>query len=62
MMKYGATCFSKKQCVKIQARYYLPTFFLSKMGIKRTMATAVHHGPTSLGGMNAVHLEKVEHT
>jgi hypothetical protein len=60
----GATCFSKKQCDTLQARY-LPTF-LSKMGINnRTTATAVRHGPTSLGGMNVIHLETeqaVEHT
>jgi hypothetical protein len=57
-LKYclGATCFTKKQCDKLQARY-LPTF-LSKMGINRTTATAVRHGPTSLGGMvNVTHLE-----
>jgi hypothetical protein len=55
-LKYpiGATCFTKKLCANIQARY-LPTF-LSKMGIKRTTATAVRHGPTSLGGMNVIHL------
>jgi hypothetical protein len=35
----GATCFTHKQCNKLQARY-LPTF-LSKMGINRTTATAV---------------------
>ena len=41
MMQYplGATCFTKKQCNKIQARY-LPTF-LSKMGINRTTNTTV---------------------
>jgi hypothetical protein len=49
----------------LQARY-LPTF-LSKMGmINRTTATAVQHGPTSLGGsLNGIHLETeqaVEHT
>jgi hypothetical protein len=65
-LKYclGATCFSKKQCDTLQARY-LPTF-LSKMGINRTTATAVpRHGPTSLGGMSVIHLETeqaVEHT
>jgi hypothetical protein len=35
------------------------------MGINRTTATAVRHGPTSLGGMNVIHLETeqaVEHT
>jgi hypothetical protein len=54
---------SRKQCNKIQARY-LPTF-LSKMGINRTTATAVRHGPISLGGMNLIHLkteQAVEHT
>jgi hypothetical protein len=42
----------------------LPTF-LSKIGINRTTATEVRHGPTSLGGMNVIHLETeqaVEHT
>jgi hypothetical protein len=59
----GATSFTKKLCAKIQAQY-LPTF-LSKMGINRTTATAVRHGPASLGGMNFIHLETeeaVEHT
>jgi hypothetical protein len=56
-LKYclGATCFTKKQCDKLQARF-LPTF-LSKMGINRTTATAVRRGPTSLGGMQVTHLE-----
>jgi len=41
MIKYplGATCFTKKQCSKIQGRY-LPVF-LSKMGINQMTATAV---------------------
>jgi hypothetical protein len=41
MIQYplGATCFTKKQCSQIQAKY-LPTF-LSKMGINRMTATAV---------------------
>ena len=59
----GATCFTKKQCDKIQARY-LPTF-MSKMGINRTTVTAVRHGPLSLGGMDLFNLETeqaVEHT
>jgi hypothetical protein len=59
----GATCFNKKQCDKIQARY-LPTC-LSKMGINRTTAKAVRHGPVSLGGMDVFNLETeqaVEHT
>jgi hypothetical protein len=51
----GATCFSRKQCNKIQARY-LPTF-LYKMGINRTTSTAVRHGPHTLGGMDIFHLE-----
>ena len=64
-LKYclGATCFSKKQCDKLQA-LYLPAF-LSTMGINRTTATAVRHGSTSLGGMNVIHLETeqaAEHT
>jgi hypothetical protein len=48
MIQYplGATCFSSKQCNKIQARY-LPTF-LTKMGINRSTATAVRHGPPPL--------------
>ena len=35
------------------------------MGIDRTTATAVRHGPTSLGVMNVIHLateQAVEHT
>jgi hypothetical protein len=51
----GATCFSRKQCNKIQAQY-LPTF-LYKMGINRTTSTAVRHGPHTLGGMDIFHLE-----
>jgi hypothetical protein len=50
-----ATCFSQKQCNKIQAQY-LPTF-LYKMGINRTTSTAVRHGPSRLGGMDIFHLE-----
>jgi hypothetical protein len=66
-LKYrlGATCFSKKkQGYKLQARY-LPTFLSKRMGINRTTATAVRHGPTSLGSMNVIYLETeeaVEHT
>jgi hypothetical protein len=51
-----------------QATSPIPSdIFLSKMlGINRTTApTAVRHGPTSLGGMNVIHLETeqaVEHT
>ena len=59
----GATCFTRKQCLKIQSRY-LPTF-LSKMGINRTTATAVRHGPQTLGGMDIFNLETeqaVQHT
>jgi hypothetical protein len=59
----GATCFTRKQCNKIQSQY-LPTF-LSKMGINRTTATAVRHGPQSLGGMDIFHLkteQAVQHT
>jgi hypothetical protein len=51
----GATCFTHKQCNRLQARY-LPTF-ISKMGINRTTATAVRHGPHALGGMEIFHLE-----
>jgi hypothetical protein len=59
----GSTCFTSKQCTKIQARY-LPTF-LSRMGINKTTACAVRHGPQSLGGMDVFHLETeqaVQHT
>jgi hypothetical protein len=51
MIQYplGATCFTKKQCNSLQAKY-LPTF-LSKMGINRTTSKAVRHGPPHLGGM-----------
>ena len=59
----GATCFTHKQCNKLQARY-LPAF-LSRMGINCTTATAVRHGPSSLGGMDIFHLETeqaVQHT
>lgn len=43
-----------KQCHKIQATYYLPTF-LSKMGINHTStSTTIQHGPPHLGGMNRV--------
>ena len=57
MIQYplGATCFTAKQCQKLQA-VYLPSF-LSKMGINRTTATAVCHGPINLGGLNIFHLE-----
>jgi hypothetical protein len=57
MIQYplGATCFTKKQCDKIQAKY-LPTF-LSKMGINRTTSTAIRHGPPHLGGMDAFALD-----
>jgi hypothetical protein len=57
MIQYplGATCFTKKQCSQIQAKY-LPTF-LSKMGINRMTATAVRHGPPALGGMEVFQLE-----
>jgi hypothetical protein len=44
----GVTCFTHKQCTKLQARY-LPTF-LSHMGINKTTACAVRHGLQSLGG------------
>jgi hypothetical protein len=52
MIQYpiGATCFTKKQCDNIQAKY-LPVF-LSKMGINRTTSRAVRHGPPHLGGMD----------
>ena len=57
MIQYplGATCFTVKQCQKIQA-VYLPTF-LAKMGINQTTATAVQHGPINLGGLNIFNLE-----
>jgi hypothetical protein len=57
MIQYplGATCFTIKQCAKIQARY-LPTF-LSKMGINCTMSTAICHGQSQLGGMIIFSLE-----
>jgi hypothetical protein len=42
----GVTCFTCKQCQKLQAPY-LPTF-LSKMGINHTTSTAVQHGPRTL--------------
>ena len=65
MIQYplGATCFTKKQCGKIQAKY-LPTF-LSKMGINRMTATAVRNGPSDLGGMEVFQVETeqgVQHT
>jgi hypothetical protein len=65
MIQYplGATCFSAKQCSKLQARY-LPTF-LSKMGINRSTATAVRHGPSLYGGMDTFQLnteQGVQHT
>jgi hypothetical protein len=46
----GATCFTQQQCDRIQSKY-LPTF-LSRMGINRSTATAVRHGPLELGGMD----------
>jgi hypothetical protein len=57
MIQYplGATCFTSQQCQRLQAKY-LPTF-LSKMGINRTTATAVRHGPLQLGGMDVFNLE-----
>jgi hypothetical protein len=55
----------KETMRQLQARY-LQTFLSKKMGINRTTtATAVRHGPTSLGGTNVTHLETeqaVEHT
>jgi hypothetical protein len=65
MIQYplGATCFSAKQCTKLEARY-LPTF-LSKMGINRSTATAVRHGPSFYGGMDTFQLDTeqgVQHT
>jgi hypothetical protein len=52
MIQYplGATCFTVKQCRKLQAKY-LPAF-LSKMGINQMTPTAIHHGPPHLGGMD----------
>ena len=57
MIQYplGATCFTIKQCSKLQVRY-LPTF-LSNMGINWTTSTAVHHGPPTLGGMGIFSLK-----
>jgi hypothetical protein len=57
MIQYplGATCFSTKQCQQIQTKY-LP-YSLSKMGINRTTATAVRHGPAQYGGMEVFNLE-----
>jgi hypothetical protein len=65
MIQYplGATCFTKKQCSKIQSRY-LPTF-LSKMGINRTTPTAVRNGPPELGGMEIFQVDTeqgIQHT
>jgi len=44
------TCFSKKNCEKIQASYF-PTY-LSKMGINQMTPAAVRSGPTLYGGMD----------
>jgi hypothetical protein len=65
MIQYplGATCFTEKQCHQIQTKY-LP-YALSKMGINRTTATAVRHGPAYYGGMEVFNLETeqgVQHT
>ena len=56
MIQYplGAMCFTYQQCQKLQARY-LPAF-LSCMGINRTTATAVRHGPLHLGGLDIFNL------
>ena len=57
MIQYplGATCFTTQQCQKIQAEY-LP-MFLSWMGINRTTAMVVWHGPLHLGRFNVFNLE-----
>jgi hypothetical protein len=65
MLQYpiGATCFTRKQCQKLQATY-LPAF-LSKMGINRTTSTAIRHGPSHLGGMEVFDCETeqgIQHT
>lgn len=51
----ASTCFNDKQCHQLQTKY-LP-YALSKMGINRTTATAVRHGPSRYGGMEVVNLE-----
>ena len=58
-----ATCFSEQQCDRIQSKY-LPTF-LSRMGINRSMATAVRHGPLDFGGVDIFSLgteQGIQHT
>jgi hypothetical protein len=65
MIQYplGATCFTIKQCRKLQAQY-LP-IFLSKMGINRMTPTAVRHGPLHLGGLDIFRLDTeqgIQHT
>ena len=57
MIQYplGATCFTSKQCQKIQAKY-MPTF-LSRMGINQATAMALQHGPLHLGGFDVFNLE-----
>jgi hypothetical protein len=57
MIQYplGATCFNSQQCHQLQTKY-LP-YFLSKMGINRTTATAVRHGPACYGGLEVFNLE-----
>jgi hypothetical protein len=59
----GSTCFTKQQCDRIQLKYLPP--FLLRMGINRSMATAVRHGPLELGGMEVFSLETeqgIQHT
>ena len=57
MIQYplGTTCFTSKQCQKIQAKY-MPTF-LSRMGINQATAMALQHGPLHLGGFDVFNLE-----
>ena len=57
MIQYplGVTCFTSQQCKQIQSKYLLT--FLSKMGINRTTATTICHGPLHLGGFDIFNLE-----
>jgi hypothetical protein len=58
MIQYhlGATCFDSQQCHQLQTKY-LP-YFLSKMSINWTTATAIHHGtPACYGGLEIFNLE-----
>jgi hypothetical protein len=57
MIQYplGATCFNSQQCHQIQMKYLL--YFLSKIGIDQTTATALRHGPACYGGLEIFNLE-----